>query len=108
MFSAYSQRDGRTESLRLLVRSLHGQLVDNLKGAISEVEGFRGPRAIRFPRSSTDAIGSSRATRSTPTAHTSGPVLKFSAELNDRETLRLAVEIADYASRLGEDVRVPG
>ena len=31
MFSAYPQRDGRTESLRLLVRSLHGQLVDNLK-----------------------------------------------------------------------------
>src|SRR5688572_11216537 len=39
MFSAYPQRDGRTESLRLLVRSLHGQLVDNIRRAISEVEG---------------------------------------------------------------------
>ena len=29
-------------------------------------------------------------------------MLKLSAELDDAETLKLAVEIADYASRLGE------
>ena len=29
-------------------------------------------------------------------------MLKFSAELDDKETLKLAVEIAGYASRLGE------
>ena len=39
MFSAFPQRDGRIESLQLLVRSLHGQLVENLRRAISEVEG---------------------------------------------------------------------
>ncbi len=70
MFSAYPQQDGRDESLRLLVRSLHAELVGNLKRAIASVEGS-SPRTTRFRRSSPDATGSSTATRSTPTAHTS-------------------------------------
>ena len=101
MFSAYPQRDGRTESLRLLVRSLHGQLVDNLKGAISEVEGSR-PESHSIPAliDGRDWLFENNA-QHTDSSHI-GPVLKFSAELDDKETLRLAVEIADYASRLGE------
>ena len=39
MFSAYPNQEGRNESLRVLVRSLHGELVNNLKRAISAVEG---------------------------------------------------------------------
>ena len=68
MFSGYPDREGRQDSLRLLVRSLHDQLFAN--------EGHYAD-----------------------SSHLA-PVLKLSAELNDKETLRLAVEIADYGSRL--------
>ena len=34
-------------------------------------------------------------------------MLKFSAELDDKDTLRLAVEIADYASRLDPMFQYP-
>src|SRR5215203_59856 len=99
MFSSYPQREGRDESLRLLVRSLHGELLDNLKRAIADVEG-------RQPE--TDSIGVliegrgwlfENNAQHTDSSHI-GPVLEFSAELDDRETLRLAVEIAEYATRL--------
>jgi hypothetical protein len=100
MFSAYPQRDGRTESLRLLVRSLHGQLVDNIRRAISEVEGSQ-PASHSIPAliDGRDWLFENNA-QHTDSSHI-GPVLKFSAELDDKETLRLAVEIAGYASRLG-------
>ena len=100
LFSAYPQPDGRDESLQLLVRSLHRDLVDNLKRAISTVEGTA-------PES--DSIAALIAGRGwlfennaqhTDSSHI-GPVLKFCAEADDETTLRLAVEIADYASRLG-------
>lgn len=68
MFSGYPDRDGREESLRLLVRSLHDQIFAN-------GERYTDPSHI-------------------------APVLKYSAELDDIETLRLAVEIADYGTRL--------
>jgi len=100
MFTAYPQRDGRTESLRLLVRSLHGQLVDNLRRAISEVEGSL-PESHSIPAliGGRDWLFENNA-QYTDSSHI-GPVLKFSAELDDEETLRLAVEIAGYASHLG-------
>ena len=100
MFGAHPQGDGRTESLRLLVRSLHSQLVDNLKQAIAEVEG-------RLPES--DSVRSliegrewlfENNAQHTDSSHIA-PVLALSAELDDKETLRLAVDIADYGSRLG-------
>jgi hypothetical protein len=68
MFSGYPDREGRQESLRLLVRSLHDQIFAN--------DGHY-----------------------TDSSHLA-PVLKYSAELDDTETLRLAVEIADYGTRL--------
>ena len=100
MFSAYPQRDGRNESLRLLVRSLHGQLVDNLKRAISDVEGAQPEsHSIAALIEGRDWLFENNA-QHTDSSHIA-PVLRLSAELDDKETLRLAVEIADYASRLG-------
>ncbi len=101
MFAAYPQEEGRSDSLRLLVRSLHGQLVENLSRAISDVEGTQ-------PEShSIAALIEGRAwlfennAQYTDSSHIA-PVLKLSADLDDAETLKLAVEIAGYASRLGE------
>ena len=100
MFGAYPRQDGRNESLRLLVRSLHGQIVDNLTHAISDVEGARPEiRSIPVLIEGREWLFENNA-QHTDSSHI-GPVLKLSAELDDNETLRLAVEIADYGSRLG-------
>jgi tetratricopeptide (TPR) repeat protein len=99
MFGAYPQRDGRNESLRLLVRSLHDQLVDNLKHAISDVEGKQPEsRSVRSLIDGRDWLFENNA-QHTDSSHIA-PVLAFSAELDDKETLRLAVDIAEYASSL--------
>ncbi len=99
MFSAYPQQEGRDESLRLLVRTLHGELVDNLKRAISNVEGTDP---------ATDSIAELIASRGwlvennatyTDTSHIVS-VLRLSTELKDEDTLRQVVELADYGSRL--------
>ena len=100
MFDAYPQGDDRRESLRVLVQSLHGQIVDNLASAIADVEGARPQsRAIAALIQGRDWLFDNNA-QHTDSSHIA-PVLAFAADLDDKETLRLAVEIADYASRLG-------
>ena len=101
MFAAYPQGEGRSDSLRLLVRSLHEELVNNLRRTISDVEG-KPPDT-----NSVSALVEGREwlfennAQYTDSSHIAS-VLKLSAELDDKETLRLAVEIADYATRLDE------
>jgi hypothetical protein len=100
MFSAYPQGEGQSDSLRLLVRSLHRDIVENLSRAISDVEGKRPEsHSIAALIEGRNWLFDNNA-QYTDSSHIA-PVLQFSAELGDRETLRLAVEIADYASRLG-------
>jgi hypothetical protein len=100
MFGGYPDREGRQDSLRLLVRSLHEQLVDNLTGAIAEVEGARPEsRSVTALIEGREWLFANNA-QHTDSSHIA-PVLKFSAELHDPETLRQAVEIADYARHLG-------
>ncbi len=100
MFGAYPKGDGRIESLHLLVLSLHGQIVDNLARAILDVEGTRSEsRSIAALIEGRDWLFENNA-QYTDSSHIA-PVLAFSAELGDRDTLRLAAELADYASRLG-------
>ena len=101
MFGAYPQGDGRHESIRLLVRSLHGQIVDNLMRTIADVEGSApDSRSITALIEGRDWLFENNA-QYTDSSHIA-PVLGLSTELDDRETLTLAVEIARYASRLGE------
>lgn len=100
MFAAYPHADGRNESLRLLVRSLHGQIVDNIRCAIADVEGaWPESRSIATLIEGRDWLFENNA-QHTDSSHL-GPVLAFSGELDDKETLRLAVDIAGYGSRLG-------
>lgn len=99
MFSSYGEREGRHESLRLLVRSLHGQLVDNLTRAIANVEGAPPEsHSVTALIEGRDWLFANNA-QHTDSSHIA-PVLKFSAELDDKDTLRLAVEIADYGGHL--------
>jgi hypothetical protein len=106
VFSAYPQGDDRHDSIRLLVRSLHDQIIDNLSVTIADVEG-KPPdsRSIRTLIDGRDWLFENNA-QYTDSSHIA-PVLELSGELNDIETLKLAVEIADYASRLGEMFQYP-
>ena len=99
LFGAHPQGDARLESLRLLVRSLHGELVTNLRRAISHAEGTAAESdSIAALIEGRDWLFDNNA-QYTDSSHIA-PVLELSAELEDKETLGLAVEIADYATRL--------
>jgi hypothetical protein len=100
MFDAYPDREGRAESLGLLVRSLHGELVTNVKRAIAAVEG-QSPDTNSIPLliAGRDWLFENN-TQHTDSSHIVS-VLRLACDLEDRETLKLAVEIADYATHLG-------
>jgi tetratricopeptide (TPR) repeat protein len=100
MFGAYPHRDGRDESLQLLVQSLHAELLTNLKRAIAATEG-QAPE--------TDSIAQLIAGREwlfdnnaqyTDSSHLS-TVLRYSCDLSDETCLLLAIEIAAYGTHLG-------
>ena len=98
-FHQYPSREGRQESLRLLVRSLHAELAANLKRVIAQREG-QAPQT----GSVTELIAGrdwlfGEHDYYVDTSHVSS-VLGFSVELDDRETLALSVELAGYGQRL--------
>ena len=100
MFEGYPQQEGRDECLRLLVRTLHGDLVNGLKRAISSVEG-KAPESHSVAEliAGRDWLFENNA-QHTDTSHIAS-VLRLSTDLDDKDLLRLAVEMADYGSRLG-------
>ena len=99
MFSAYPQTEGRNESLGLLVRSLYDQIVDNLARTIAAVEGTPpANNSIDSLIAGRDWLFENNA-QHTDSSHLVA-VLRLSGELEDEETLRLAVALADYGTRL--------
>ena len=82
-------------SARLLVRSLHGELVESLKRAITQHEG-QAPDTQSIPAlmAGRDWLfeGNSYYIDSTHVAS----VVQLSLEWNDRETLAVALELTDY------------
>jgi len=98
-FGQFPCREGREESLRLLVRTLHAELVERLKYAITNVEG-------KTPE--TDSVSELIAGRDwvfpeqtcyVDVSHLIS-VIRFSLDLTDPPTLGLAEELTDYGSRL--------
>src|SRR5439155_543229 len=98
-FGQFPGREGRDEALRLLVRTLHAELVERLKNAIERVEGVAPD---------TDSVPELIAGRDSmfeegfyyvDTSHLIS-VVKFSLDLQDAETLRLAEELTEYGARL--------
>jgi hypothetical protein len=101
MFGAYPQKDGRAASLALLVRALHQEIVDNVKQSITAVEGSL-PESNSIPaliRNREWLFANNR--QHTDSSHLVG-ILRVAAELDDRDALRLAIELADYGTHLGE------
>ncbi len=99
VFAQYPGLEGREECLRLLVRTLHGDLVRNLKRAIAEQEGKEPdtqsvPSLIRGRDWLFDGMN-----YYVDTSHLAS-VLQHSIQAHDPETLALALEFTEYGSRL--------
>ena len=97
--SSQPDEKSRQECLRLLVSALYRELASSLSAAIESAEGRR-PASNRVG----DLIagrdwlfeGMSSYTDSTHLAS----ILRFTPELDDAETIRMALEMADYGQRL--------
>ena len=98
-FHQYPGRNGREDCLRILIRRVHGDLVENLKRTISQNEG-QAPETRSIPAliAGRDWLFEGN-TYYLDTSHVVS-VIQFSLELNDRETLALALELTEYGSRL--------
>lgn len=106
-FEQYPARQGRDDCARLLVQTIHGELVARLKAAILEVEG-QAPET----GSLTELLAGrdwlfGEYSYYVDTSHVMS-VIRFSAELDDPETLRLAVELTDYGRRLSSNFQYKG
>ena len=98
-FHQYPGRQGREDCLRLLIRRVHGDVVDNLKRTISTNEG-QAPETRSIPAliAGRDWLFEGN-TYYLDTSHVVS-VIQFSLELNDRETLALALELTEYGTHL--------
>jgi len=98
-FHQYPGRNGREDCLRILIRRVHGDLVENLKRTISQNEG-QAPETRSIPELIAGRNwlfeGNSYYL---DTSHVVS-VIQFSLELNDRETLALGLELTEYGSHL--------
>jgi hypothetical protein len=98
-FSQYPDPQTRQDCIRLLVRTLHHELVESLSRAISKVEGA----ALETRRIPELIAGREwlfgQYDYYIDTSHVVS-ILGFSLDLADRETLGLAVELAEYGKRL--------
>lgn len=100
-------REGRDDCARLLVRTVHRELAERLKQAIAEVEG-QPPATGSVPEliEGRDWLFGEYSYY-VDTSHLFS-VIRFSVELDDAETLRLAVELADYGRRLSPHFQYRG
>ncbi len=98
-FDQYPDRKTRDDCIRLLVRTLHHDVVENMKRAIAKADGA-APETSRLPE-----LMAGRAwlfgeyDYYVDTSHLLS-ILRFSLDLVDRETLALAIELAEYGKRL--------
>ena len=106
-FGQYPTSEGRLDSARLLVRTLHSELTANLKRAIEKREG-QAPK--------TDNVSELVADRDwlfgeydyyVDTSHV-GSVLTYSLQLEDSDSLALAVDLTEYGRRLSSTFQYAG
>ena len=98
-FGQYPVGEGRRDSLRLLVRQLHGDLVESLKRVIAGREGERpDAQSIQTLMKGRDWLFE-RDSYHVDASHLAA-VVQYSVELSDPETLRLALELTEYGKRL--------
>jgi hypothetical protein len=98
-FEHYPSREGREDCARLLIRTLHSELVESLKRTIAKNE-----ESVPDTRSVPELIAGrdwlfGEYSYYVDTSHVAS-CLRISLELSDRETLGLAVELAAYGQKL--------
>jgi hypothetical protein len=98
-FEQYPGREGREDSVRLLVRKLHGDLVESLKHAIGTREE-KPPDSRHIPSlvAGRDWLFDENNYH-IDTSHLAA-VIRFSSDVTDRETLAMSVELTEYGRRL--------
>jgi hypothetical protein len=106
-FQQFPQRPGRTESLHLLVRTLYGELVQSLRRTIEQNEGL-APATTRV----TELIAGrdwlfGEFSYYVDTSHVLA-ILGFSLELENREMLEMALDLAAYGQRLSSQFHYRG
>jgi hypothetical protein len=106
-FAQYPDRQGREDCLRVLVRALHAELLENLRQAIARREGS-APEARSIPElvAGRDWLFGEFCYY-LDTSHVAS-VVQFSAESEDPEILSLAYECAEYGSRLSQQFQCRG
>ncbi len=106
-FQQFPRGPGRVASLHLLVRTLYDSLTDSLKRTIEQTEG-QPPAATRVSEliAGRDWLFG-KFCYYVDTSHLI-EVLRFSLELEDREMLGLALELAEYGDRLSEEFHYHG
>ncbi len=94
-FEADRDYDSRQKSLRLLVRTLYGQIASAMKETIASAEGT-APETNNLAELMAGRAWLFEANSSyTDSTHLTS-VLRFTPELEDPETLRMALELAKY------------
>jgi hypothetical protein len=96
-----SNRDygSRQECLRLLVRTLYGEVAAALKETITASEGA-APEANTLTELMAGRAWLFEGTSTYVDSTHLASILRFTPELDDPETLRMALELADYGQRL--------
>jgi hypothetical protein len=94
-FEANREYDSRQKSLRLLVRTLYGQIASAMKETIASAEGA-APQTNSLAELMAGRAWLFEANSSyTDSTHLTS-ILRFTPELEDPETLRMALELAEY------------
>lgn len=98
-FEQYPDPATREQTLQLLVRTLHHELVASLKRAIAHTEG-QGPETnnVRELIAGRDWLFGEHDYY-VDTSHLVS-IIRYSLDLKDRETLALAIELTEYGRRL--------
>jgi hypothetical protein len=98
-FGALSDRGSRQACLRLLVQSLYRDIAAALQRTIAQCEGAE-PQNDRIAELITGRDWLFEGMRTYADATHVASILRYAPELEDEPSLRMAVEIAEYAQRL--------
>lgn len=117
IFGQYPGTRGRDECLRLLVRTLHRELVAAMKRSIVQQEGVQQEGVQQEGEApATDSVPELMAGRDwlfgeyvyyVDTSHLVS-ILRFALDLEDAQTISLALELAEYGKRLSSQFQYRG
>ena len=106
-FGQYPSPEGREESARLLIETLHSEIFANMKRVIKEKEGT-APDTESIPEimKGRDWLFEGNSYY-VDTSHV-GSCIQFGPDLHDETSLRLLIELTEYGKRLSEMFQYAG